>query len=94
MSLLQIDDRKLDTAQLARLTQKGPVIVTHDGKPLFVAHAAAPEWLEAWAAEESKPGPMQLKEYAELYDIPLDADAYRREFPEDAPFTHPPKDDE
>ena len=89
MSLMQIDDRKLDAAQLARLTQGGPVIVTHDGKPLFVAHQAAPEWLEAWAAEESKPGPMQLKEYAELYNIPLDADAYRREFPEDAPFTRP-----
>ena len=89
MSLLQIDDRKLDTAQLARLTQEGPVIVTHDGKPLFVAHTASPEWLEAWAAEESKPGPMQLKEYAERYNIPLDADAYRREFPEYEPSTHP-----
>ena len=36
---------------------------------------------------------MQLKEYAELYNIPLDAEAYRREFPEDEPFTHPPTDE-
>jgi hypothetical protein len=44
MSLLQVDDRKLDTAQLARLTQQGPVIVTHDD---VVARLpiALPHWL-------------------------------------------------
>jgi hypothetical protein len=92
MSLIHIDDRKLDSAQLARLTQQGPVIVTHDGQPLFVAHQAAPEWLEAWAAEEEKTGVMTLREYAELYKIPLDPEAYRNEFPEDAPFTKPAKE--
>jgi uncharacterized membrane-anchored protein len=35
---------------------------------------------------------MTLREYAELYKIPLDAEAYRNEFPEDAPFTRPPKE--
>ncbi|MBI5566923.1 MAG: hypothetical protein HY870_18640 [Chloroflexi bacterium] len=91
MSLLQIDDRQLDSIQLARLTQQGPVVVTHDGVPVFVAHLATREWLEALAAEEGRSGEMTLHEYAEQYEIDLDAEAYRREFPEDAPFTYPPK---
>jgi hypothetical protein len=33
---------------------------------------------------------MTLKDYAELYRITLDPEAYRREFPDDAPFTYPP----
>ena len=90
MILRQIDDRKLDTAQLANLTHSGPVLVTHDGVPLFVAHRASPEWLEVWAAEEEHAGDMTLKDYAELYRITLDPEAYRREFPDDAPFTYPP----
>ena len=89
MSLLRVDDRELDSTQLARLTQSGPVVVTHDGVPLFVAHQATLEWLEALAAEEDRPGQMTLREYAAMYNITLDADAYRREFPEDEPFTHP-----
>jgi hypothetical protein len=59
--------------------------------------ALDPAWMALMAAvliDEAKPGLMPLDEYAELYNIPLDADAYRREFPEDAPFTHPPTDDE
>ena len=91
MSLVQIDDRRLDSTQLARLTQQGPVVVTHAGVPVFVAHQATREWLEALAAEEGQSGEMTLREYAERYEIDLKADAYRREFPEDAPFTYPPK---
>jgi hypothetical protein len=34
---------------------------------------------------------MTIHEYAEQYEIDMDADAYRREFPEDAPFTYPLK---
>jgi len=93
MSLLQIDDRHLDSQQLEKLTRRGPVIVTHDGVPVFVAHQTTPEWLEALAAEEARSGDMALRDYAELYTITLDAEAYRREFPEDAPFTQPPADE-
>jgi hypothetical protein len=56
-----------------------------------------PAWMALVAAvliDEDKPGFMLLDEYAELYNIPLDAETYRREFPEDEPFTHPPTDDE
>jgi hypothetical protein len=49
------------------------------------------KWLEALAAEEGRAGEMTLHEYAEQYEIDLEADAYRREFPEDAPFTYPLK---
>lgn len=28
--------------------------------------------------------------YGELHNLPVDATAYRRECPEDEPFTHPP----
>lgn len=92
MSLLQVDDRELDLNELARLTQNGPVVVTHDGVPLFVAHQATPEWLETLAAEEDRPGQMTLREYAAVYNITLDADSYRRESADDAPFTYPLKD--
>lgn len=58
--------------------------------------ALDPAWIAVTAAllsDENWSGPTTLKEYTELYDIPLDADAYRREFPEDEPFTHPPTDE-
>ena len=48
----------------------------------------------ALLADEEKPGSMALNDYTELYNIKLDAEVYRREFPEDAPFTHPPPDEE
>jgi hypothetical protein len=89
MSMISLDDQKVDAATLARLTQSGPVIVTHQGQPVFVAHQAAPEWLEAWAAEQEMTGSLTLREYAELYKISLDPEAYRAEFPDDAPFTQP-----
>ena len=44
MSLLQIDNCNLDTAQLARLTQQGPVIVTHDDVVTRLP-IALPHWL-------------------------------------------------
>jgi hypothetical protein len=37
---------------------------------------------------------MTLKDHTEPHNITLDAAAYRREFPEDEPFTHPPVDEE
>ena len=51
MTPLRVEERQLGTDTLARLAQAGPVIVTRDGVPLFVALQATPEWLEAWAAE-------------------------------------------
>ena len=94
MSVSRIEDEQLDPKTLARLTQSGPVIVTHDGMPLFVAHQISPELLEALAVEEDRPGDMLLEDYARLYHISLDAESYVREFPDDAPFTvSPAKDD-
>lgn len=55
--------------------------------------ALDPEWRTVVAAllgDEAKPGTMTLEEYTELYNVTLDAGAYRREFPADAPFTHLP----
>ena len=92
MTILRIEDRQLDTSTLARLAKSGPVIVTHDGAPLYVVHEATPEWLEAWAIEEGKPGDMSLEEYARLYGISLDTESYLRESPEDAPYITPPPD--
>jgi hypothetical protein len=43
----------------------------------------------ALLADEAKSGSTTLKDYAETYNITLDPDAYRREFPEDEPFSHP-----
>ena len=57
--------------------------------------ALDPEWMALVAAvliDEGKPGLMTLDEYAELYNIPLEAEDYRREFPEDEPFM-PPTDE-
>jgi hypothetical protein len=51
-----------------------------------------PAWMALMASvliDEDKPGSVPPDEYAALYNIPIDADAYRREFPEDEPFTHP-----
>ena len=48
----------------------------------------------ALLADEEQFGSVTLMDYAELYDFPLGADAYRREFPEDEAFTHPPTDEE
>ena len=56
-----------------------------------------PAWkavVAALLADEDWTGSMTLKDYGELHNLPLDADAYRREFPEDAPFTHPPVNEE
>jgi hypothetical protein len=92
MSITRIEDKRLDPIVLARLTKSGPVIVTHDGIPLYVIHPATPEWLEALDVEENKPGDMALDEYARLYDIPLNTESYMREFPEDAPYTTPSED--
>lgn len=74
---------------LENLTQAGPVVVTRNGAPLFVAQEATPEWLEAWAAETDGEGDMLLADYAELYGLKLDSDVYRQEFPEDAAHTFP-----
>ena len=59
--------------------------------------ALDPAWMAVVAAllaDEGWPGFTTLKDYAELYNIPLDAEAYRREFPENEPFAHPPTDEE
>lgn len=56
-----------------------------------------PAWkavVAALLADEGWADSMTLKDYTELHNITLDADAYRREFPEDEPFTHPPTDAE
>ena len=92
MKIARIEDRQLDPNTLAGLTQKGPVLVTHDGAPMYVVHTATPEWLESLAVEDDKPGDMPLEEYARLYNIPLDVESYLREFPEDAPYTTPSED--
>jgi hypothetical protein len=89
MTTLRIEERQLDTSVLARLTQTGPVIVTRDGVPLFVAQQATAEWLEAWATELGEQGDLPLEEYARLHHLTLDVEAYQREFPDDAPFTGP-----
>ena len=89
MTTLRVEERQLDTSVLARLAQAGPVIVTRDGVPLFVAQQATAEWLEAWAKELDEHGDMPLEEYARLHHLTLDVEAYRREFPQDAPFTEP-----
>jgi hypothetical protein len=73
--------------------------VTERRNQVYTTESSAldPAWMALMAAvliDEDKPGLMPLDEYAELYNIPLDAETYRREFPEDAPFTHPLKDDE
>jgi hypothetical protein len=89
MTPLRVEERQLGTDTLARLAQAGPVIVTRDGVPLFVAQQATPEWLEAWAAELDEAGDVTLEDYARLHNLTLDAEPYRHEFPEDAPFTVP-----
>jgi hypothetical protein len=89
MTTLRVEERQLDTSVLARLAQAGPVIVTRDGVPLFVAQQATAEWLEAWATELDEQGDLPLEEYARLHQLTLDAEAYRREFPEDALFMEP-----
>jgi uncharacterized membrane-anchored protein len=45
-------------------------------------------------ADEDWADSMTLKDHTELHNITLNAAAYRREFPEDEPFTHPPTDAE
>ena len=89
MTTIRVEERQLDTSVLARLAQAGPVIVTRDGVPLFVAQQATAEWLEAWAKELDEHGDLPLEEYARLHHLTLDAEAYQREFPEDAPFMEP-----
>ena len=87
MTPMRVEEQQLSTEVLTRLTLVGPVVVTRDGMPLFVAQQATPEWLEAWAAELDESGDMALEDYARLYNLTLDAETYRREFPQDAPFT-------
>lgn len=94
MTPVHLEEQQLIPETLDRLVQVGPVIVTRDGAPLFVIQQATPEWLEAWATEMDEKGDMSLEDYAHLYDLHFDAEAYRSEFPEDAPFTHPPAADE
>jgi hypothetical protein len=56
-----------------------------------------PAWravVAALLADEDWADSMTLKDDAELHSLPLNALAYRREFPEDVPFTHPPTDAE
>ncbi len=89
MTPLRVEERQLDASVLARLAQAGPVIVTRDGVPLFVAQQATAEWLEAWATELDETGDLPLEEYARLHHLTLDVEAYRREFPEDAPYIEP-----
>jgi len=89
MTPVRIEERQIKPDTLDRLVKVGPVIVTRDGAPLFVVQQATPEWLEAWAAEMDKKGDMALEDYARMYDIALDPEAYQREFPEDTPFTEP-----
>ena len=93
MTLSRIEDRQLDPNTLARLTQNGPVIVTHDGTPVYVVHQTTPEWMEALDIEENEPGDMRLEDYANLYGLSVDTEAYLREFPEDAPYSVPPSDE-
>ncbi|MBU4226012.1 MAG: hypothetical protein KKC71_09350 [Chloroflexi bacterium] len=89
MTPVRVEERQFKPDALGRLVKVGPVIVTRDGAPLYVIQQATPEWLEAWAAEMDEKGDMALEDYASLYDIALDPEAYRREFPEDALFTEP-----
>jgi hypothetical protein len=49
--------------------------------------------LEAWAAELDETGDVTLEDYARLHNLTLDAEPYRHEFPEDAPFTVPAQDE-
>ena len=93
MTLPRIEDRQLDPSTLAHLTKRGPVVVTHDGKPVYVIHQTTPEWMEVLDIEEGKSGDIRLEDYARLYGITLDAEAYLREFPDDAPYTTPPSDE-
>jgi hypothetical protein len=56
-----------------------------------------PAWkvvVAALLADEDWADSMTVKDYTELHTITLDADAYRCEFPEDEPFTHPPINEE
>jgi len=87
MSIVRIEDRQLDPDTLARLTRNGPVLVIHDGVPLFIAHRPTPEWLEMIGAEEELPGDMRLDDCARLYNIRIDREAYLRDAPDDAPYT-------
>ena len=90
MSPLRIEEQKIEWDTLEQLTQTGPVVVTRNGTPMLVVQEATAEWLEALQAETEHPtSAMSLAEYASLHEIVLDEDAYRAEFPEDAPFTYP-----
>ncbi len=71
--------------------------VTERLNQIYATESSAldPEWMALATRillDADRPDLMPLKDYAELYNIPLDADTYRREFPEDEPFAHPPTD--
>jgi hypothetical protein len=89
---LRMEDEKIEESTLERLTQVGPVIVTRNGAPLFVVQEATSEWLEAWAVEMDETGDMTIEDYASVHGLVLEVEAYRQEFPEDAPFTLPRAD--
>jgi hypothetical protein len=89
MTPIQVEEQQLSPDVLSRLTRTGPVIVTRDGVPLFVAQQATAEWVEAWTAELDESGDMPLEDYARMHNLAWDTEAYRREFPQDAPFTAP-----
>ena len=91
MTMTRIEEKQLDMRVLPTLTQKGPVVVLHEGMPVFIIQPVTPEWLEALAAEEEVGGDMSLEEYAKRYNITLDLDSYRREFPVDTSLTFPSK---
>jgi hypothetical protein len=93
MTITRIEERQLDPKALEGLTRQGPVIVTNGGTPVYIVHQATPEWLEALALEEDRPGDMSLEEYARLYHITLDTESYIREAPDDTPYTTPPTND-
>jgi len=49
--------------------------------------------LHTAAAELDETGDVTLEDYARLHNLTLDAEPYRHEFPEDAPFTVPAQDE-
>jgi hypothetical protein len=89
MTPIRVEEGKLEGATLERLAHAGPVIVTRDGAPLFIVQEATPEWLEAWAVELDETGDMPLEDYVRVHGLSVDAEVYRQEFPEDAPYTFP-----
>jgi hypothetical protein len=91
MTSVRIEEQQSNWNTLERLAKAGPVIVTRNGIPRFVVQEATPEWVEAWAAEMEISGDMPLEDYARLYGLQINEEAYRQEYPEDAAYTYPPE---